>query len=665
MMTDPHRSHSLIEHAAPPQGMKGHAGWVCGFSADAGCMEAFVESFTSQGKRERADGGRTYVCLCLDRSQPQIVPGAVPGMLHLPSRKDAPPYRLMHAKVALLAFRNEADPKRWALRVLLTTGNWTRQTTEDSIDLIWRLDVTADDLAGPSADGKLAQNVTDMAAARDFWRWLRLYYQCGLFDKAAKANTQRAPFDELERWLDKLKPAADTTPRFLDTRRQALITQLVARVATLAGPKRRNTLALGSGFWEGGLGTGLPVVPSRIVQKLKEAELLTRNPEITMIFENENCAALADQRVFKSMSDAGWMLRPPLKEKDNRRLHAKFLFSANWQQGSNRCSSAWAYLGSGNMTPAGFLLDPRNGGNLETGIITPADGLHWYEDKRSGVTHVGKVLPIDWHTQITDASTLSAGEGPPEREALFLAAPVSHLLWTEDVTGNVLAVPAGEDRTDLIVMGLDGEALPRDAEGHFPWADEQPAHVGVGQSKVSPTIQVPVLDKHSRLAARELEPIDLEQAIELLAHFPSMPEVGSDDDGDADTIASIPTLHGGARSEARYAIRRTMELIEAVATRQTMVPDVDWMRWTQRLHCVLIQLGSLPGIGNDNAARSRKSALVEALLALEVNPLTCLREPPFLPDYVEPSSQAFAALDAALEAAEANWGVAEFVGFEG
>lgn len=56
--------------------------------------------------------------------------------------------------------------------------------------------------------------------------------------------------------------------------------------------------------------------------------------------------------------------------------------------------------------------------------------------------------------------------------------------------------------------------------------------------------------------------------------------------------------------------------------------------------------------------------MVEALLPLKINPLSCLREPPFLPDYVKRGSTEFLALDEALNAAEANWYVSEFDGLE-
>ncbi|PWW03824.1 hypothetical protein DFR52_101512 [Hoeflea marina] len=680
-MIHPHLPISLVEHAGPPEGMTGHAGWICGFSADADFMEAFVERFTGQGRSARADLGRTFIGLCLDRSQAQIPPGEVPGVLHLPARDDSPPYRLMHAKVALLAFRSAADDKDWALRLLVTTGNWTRQTTEDSIDLVWRLDLAAQDLLAREPVDALEQCRVDIVAARDFWRGLRQHYQSRLLEVDAKAEkaqkTQAAAFLELEHWLSRLKGNTVVTPRFIHTQQQALINQLAHRVKAHAGSQRRNNLVLGSGFWEGEPITGLPKVPSKIAKALVDASLLTQSAKITLVLESQGCAALADKGVFDSIKAAKWTLLHPFKvEGDVRRLHAKFLFSANRQGDSENCASAWVYLGSGNLTPAGFLNPPNRGGNLEAGVIMAADGLCWKLGTKSPLLPVAKVLPIDWNADISDVSVLSSGDGPPERDPLFMAASVSHMLWVPEDTFNFLSVPEGEDATRIVILGPNNEALIEDACGRFPWDGEQPAYVGtrpIDQDDSASVVLVPVLDRYGRLAARRLDPIDLEQAIELLAGFPAVPEEG-DTRGAEDTPAPPDTNILAAASrrsmpDARYAIRRTMQLIEAIAQRQTMVPGADWTRWTQRLQCVLTQLGSLPqhgGNGEERAASKgmTRGILVEALLPLEINPLSCLRERPFLPDHVKRGSTEFLALDEALRAVEANWGVTEFVGLE-
>jgi hypothetical protein len=264
----------------------------------------------------------------------------------------------------------------------------------------------------------------------------------------------------------------------------------------------------------------------------------------------------------------------------------------------------------------------------------------------------------------------------PSRDLCNRAPPVSHLVWKPGEIANFLAVPQDEDATGIVILGPSNQALTPDGSGHFLWDGEQPAHVGVrrlDQNDGASTVLVPVLDHYGRLAARPLEPIDLEQAIELLDSFPAVPD-GGDTGDDEDPSAPLDTRNppgaaGRAAQDARYAIRRTMRLIEAMAERQTMVPKADWTSWTQRLLCVLMQLGTLPERGKLGQRRHdvkgpTRGALVEALLPLKINPLSCLREPPFLPDYVKRGSTEFLALDEALSAVEANWDVIEFYRLE-
>ena len=94
---------------------------------------------------QRAYEGRIAMALMLDPGNPQITPEEVPGVMHLPIN-GVPPFRLLHAKLALLGFRHTSDARQWRLRLIVSTGNWTRQTLEDSLDLAWRIDLCDQDL---------------------------------------------------------------------------------------------------------------------------------------------------------------------------------------------------------------------------------------------------------------------------------------------------------------------------------------------------------------------------------------------------------------------------------------------------------------------------------------------------------------------------------------
>ena len=161
---------SLARHFDPPEEFKGCFGWLCGYSADVPFLNDAAERFTRLTQGQRLCGpNRTGADA---RSQQwQIPPTAVPGVLHLPLRPGASEFRLLHAKVALMGFRHESDARQWQLRLIVTTGNWTRQTLEQSLDLAWRIDLRSDDLH--ERDASVYQACADLRAAWDLLTWLR------------------------------------------------------------------------------------------------------------------------------------------------------------------------------------------------------------------------------------------------------------------------------------------------------------------------------------------------------------------------------------------------------------------------------------------------------------------------------------------------------------
>lgn len=110
---------SLAALFSPPDGHRGQAGWIIGFSADAPFLELAADRFTGASKGQRALAGRTHLCLLLDPSAPQVPIGAAPGVLHLPARRLPLPFALLHAKVALLLFTSE---RSWVLRLGVSTA---------------------------------------------------------------------------------------------------------------------------------------------------------------------------------------------------------------------------------------------------------------------------------------------------------------------------------------------------------------------------------------------------------------------------------------------------------------------------------------------------------------------------------------------------------------
>ena len=637
---------SLAQHFEAPDDFVGCFGWVCGYSADASFLDIATEYFTRQTPAQRAHEGRIALALVLDSGNPQISMLDVPGVAHLPMLPmDRKPFRLMHAKVALLGFRsNTDDVERWQLRLIVSTGNWTRATLEDSLDLAWRIDIDSADIKSkPAADSPNvnSQACADVKAAWGLFVWLKSCFDTRILGAvpAGNNNIGSASFSALfESWIKKASAKAGSeTPRFFDNRRSSLLAQLPQLVEANGGKVKRNYLAMGSGFYEGAASNdSIPSVISNIRDSLKENQLLTATPEIDVFVNPEACQAIATCFLSKN----------PI-----RFLHAKFIFSANYRKNSSLCNSAWTYLGSGNLTGPGFNSKASaSGGNLEAGVVFGSEKLYW-ERKRINASAdqvVTELLPIQWDDDAASQEfPLAAGGEMPAHDELFIAAPISWLHWCDDGESFWLeAAPSSGEAFD--VLSAAGSACHRRTDGGFSWSDRRPLVVTVRweiKGKAT-TATVPVLDKFGRFAATVQPQKELDEAGWLLDSFPMPPD--DDELKDGDRGDGSPQTNEGSttsKSVAIYPIREMMQFIEQVAAKQTSLYKSDWSAWCVRLEQCLEQ-----------AADSR---VVKAFLPLELNPLSVLFAAPFRPEFAESQDtdegQRYEAL---LHRVEVKWRVA-------
>lgn len=217
----------------------------------------------------------------LDPGSPQIAPVDVPGVAHLPLRATLKPFRLLHAKVAVLGFRHEKQRSNWMARLIVSTGNWTRQTLEESLDLCWVVDINGQDVTHFDK----AQVCADLRAAFDLVNYVRETYDLRMLG---------ATVAQLDEWLGKLPSAADLpAPRFFDNRTQSFMEQVPGLVKMHAGSAARNHLSMGAGFYEAPSGQRVPAVLERISTDLRRAGLLTANPEVAVFVNETACQAVA------------------------------------------------------------------------------------------------------------------------------------------------------------------------------------------------------------------------------------------------------------------------------------------------------------------------------------------------------------------------------------
>jgi len=652
-MADPDFSPlSLSQHFTAPDDFTGAFGWVCGYSADAAFMDIAAERFTGLTRGARAAAGRLYLVLMLDAGNDQITTVAAPGVMHIAALKRAGPYRLMHAKVALLGYRHKLDAGRWLLRLVVSTGNWTCQTLRDSLDLAWRVDLDSETLSDLDDDDRI--DCADVAAAWDMLRWLRDRYDAGivgLTDDAGARSPSQLAAKELERWIATAsRRRKDAQPRFIDNRRMPL---LDAVVGTFAEPDRivRNYIALGSGFFEGKNGDAEePAVLRQIVSTLQDEGMLTKNPYADVIVDPSACQAVS--ATAQTMIKIGWTIRPAGQPSEpERKLHAKFIFSANCRTGSNSCSRPWLYMGSGNLTASGFThRASANGGNLEAGVVLIPDQLYWEGGKHVDPACVlGNVLPIQRDTEWEGTAPLLEGPGMEEREPEFAELPLSYLYWRAEEGGGWL-YPESLDKVEgtQLSNGAGAHIEPQPGKGYW-WPAAMPRQVMLVWGGGVHDAQVPVIDQFGRVAGGKLVDLDLDAASWELSRFPGTGDEEDPPEGDPEQPDGGRDANGGKScgGVGQYPVRKMMELIEQIAETQCSLKQADWQAWCYRLEQVLVQ--------------ARNSAALEEFSKLALNPFSPLYLPAFRPAFAERNdSEAGVLYEGVLRRVEQSWGVADF-----
>ncbi len=634
---------SLAQHFDTPDDYVGRFGWLCGYSADALFMNDAAERFTHATENQRASLGRISLALMLDPGNPAISLLDTPGVAHLPfdsKNNSKMPFKLLHAKVALLGFHHQENPERWHLRLLVSTGNWTKQTLEESLDLVWRLDITSEALNSSSKEA--LQNCADIKAAWCFFEWLQKYFNTEILSIQSancESETEQAVLST-KNWINRCVRKAQGAPRFLDNRKQSLLAQITRKIKTGKSSKR-NYLAMGSGFYESSSKLGeAPKVPLKIIQTLRKADLLTDSAELAIYVNPRSCQAIAS--ALDSLNSKGISVYPAntpaavFGDKVQRTLHAKFLFSC--RKNSNKCSSSWVYLGSGNLTHPGFdNVMSTSSGNLESGVIFFPDSLNWND--------VTKLLPIQGSEQIENAQQLEAGGDMEQRDVAYIAPPITWLLWYEEKHLIELR-PAGSNIESVEVLRSSGNTCPKTKTG-FLWNDDRPREVCIRwqHDKATQEAKIPIVDKYGRIAAAELTALSLEAAWWQLATFPMPADITDEDTDDADAIKNTNRKGKNSKPTISYPVRQMMELIENIAAKQITINELDWNTWCVRLEQTLSQ--------------AKDSSLVQYFREnLQLNPLSPLRYAAFRPSFAESNDSKQGKLyDDILKKIEEDWKV--------
>jgi hypothetical protein len=650
---------SLLKHFEAPEHYLGRFGWLCGYSADCHFLDQAAERFTQQTPPQRAHQGQIALAVMLDPGHGAIALTNAPGVAHLLFKPEQnKPFSLLHAKVAVLGFRHETDPQRWLLRLIVSTGNWTVQTLTESLDLAVCIECSSEDLQ--QNPDWLKHNCSDINAAWQMLAWLRQYFDTRILNAKSTQQSQSLTNQSMQWLSSRLSDVAthigNAKPRYFDNSDKSLLKQLVPLIKQHGTEVKRNYLAMGSGFYEGANGKGkVPEVLRKIRSALSEAGLLTLKPEVDVFVNPSACQAVAES--LSPMKAAGYRVRAASQNTDifggvvPRSLHAKLMISSNYRDGSPRCSNAWVYLGSGNLTSPGFTnAMSATLGNLEAGFMFSPEGLHWQDARDINDTQVvSNLLPIQWDTEIAEFEQLSSGKAMQENEEYPLAPPLAWLNWQAGVEGGDLSA-SEQIEYDVTPLDSNGNACINVQPGKWRWFGQPPRVVNIQwiTSKGMQQAVIPVLDELGRLAATPLFELTLDEIWWQLANFP-MATLDEDMSLEGDEInlansdkSKISENNSGA---AEYPIRKMMVLVEQIAAKQVELYQADWLAWCTRLEQSLLQIA--------------KDPVIKVFRDMRLNPLSPLRQPAFLPVFAEqPSSPEGESYHALLTRIEKSWDVA-------
>lgn len=567
---------TLLDVFVPPEGMVGHSAALVAMTGADDFLEEAVQRFTGLQPRQRTELGNVLVYLMLDghsSSSRKAVfpPGRIPG-LHEFQPRSVDAGKLLHAKVALLAFATNRTGAPVHLRLAVLTANYTYTSARQQLELVWVVDLPLDG----SARIEDRADVAEAGAFIDSLIVQRFHRDEGKLSTKERKLTER---------LDVLLGAAASVspvnrkPRFIHSLERPLYDQIRERFRR-AMEKPRNLLLCGSGFYEEP--SGKAKKPA-VFGKLEDLGVFTPKPRRVALVEPRAAGAVADWA--RAGKTEGWEVVRPFDALDNNRcLHAKFVYAGYLRDGY--ASNGWLYLGSGNLSRRGILSHGgMSEGNVETGVVfevaerfAPEDIERWLFWSRE----LEAVEEREWMQGPVgdgpDAQPIL--EAPPILSALIKATPARslRLLWREDAT---------EAHASIAWTGCDWFDVQRGDERALK-DDESPTALQV-RGASGRTWVVPVVDATGRIGWQPPRFDSYADALAALLDFPIRPAEATDDEDGVEGRGRATNGNDTGETveqEKSYALHAAAEFVEKVAALQAALPESmldDWLDHLDRM----------------------------------------------------------------------------------
>ncbi len=595
---------SLLNLFAPPEAnWKGVFGLVCGLSAEEVFMDEMLEQFTGLSKKMRQKTGQVVMVLFQDGHNRPIE--SLPG-LYNPWQNNDEKWKnleLMHAKVALLGFGESVAGKPVFYRLIVSTGNWTKEAVNNSLNLVWYCDY---DTTGNEKDQR--QSAKDMAEAVVFWKKLMGYYQVskevnkkidGFLKNDKKEGTVLEGIKPPQR---KYKPqfisnllednASKTAKIFC---KNSMGAQVINKFC--ASGTRRNFIICGSGFFESINNNDTPQEPevlSKFIDYLQEKQILTADPEKWLVINPATCGAVGQWLKKTGQDNCGWKLclaKHPDFDNSPYPFHAKYIFMGNYNS-SDSITSGLLYLGSGNLSIQGFALGPGTGGNIEAGVVVEAQ--KYSEDE------LYEMLGIDYEDDLTIDDIPDETEGEDSEQPnteMQTPPPIAACVWRRE-DKKLTWKWCDNDWNEVQLCGQDikqdkEELVFKNKDINFSGG------VKINAKKNGKSLEwtIPVFTEDGNFYCPPVQP---KSGWEIIDDLSSFPAISYEDD---DTDEGIESEDGGRGSQASskdnfsdlrneldsFPLHLATTLVETIAARNQQITEGQLPDWIALLRRTLIE----------------------------------------------------------------------------
>jgi len=604
---------SLLNLFSPPNDKRrGVFGLICGLSADEQFMDSVLEQFSGLNRNQRKYSGHMSIALFLDAHNKPI--HSLPGLYNPWPNKQSTwkNISLMHAKVALLGFGESAKGKPDYYRLIVSTGNWTKEAVNNSINLVWYCDYDT----VSKEDQK--QNAKDISETVTFWQQLTgtnkgngNYYQIAenvkkhidfFLNVASNAiippqrgyssqfisNLLNGKADKIAKYFEADSMGAQVLKQFCDSE------------------IRRNFIICGSGFFEQAdpkitKANGLkpePEVIHKIIGYLKN-KILTRDPIQWLVINPQSSGAAGQWIKSIEPDDLVWILgRPkhPEFQKTPYPFHAKYVFIANYKDADSieSITSGLLYIGSGNLSKQGFILGPRNGGNIEAGVVVETE-------KYDSIKNFCILLGID-PENILKAKDIpdqvDGEESEQDRSEFQNPPPIASCVWNP-TTSKLTFQWADSDWVDVTLH--DQSVLsPNQTELLIDRKDcdfSSGVKLNAKQNGKCCEWIIPVFAENGNSCSPPLRPKSGQEIIDALYSFPATSYEDEDDDMDNDEGDGI--IYNGSITQKedfselrdeldRFPLHLATSLVEAIAARNQQIREGQLPDWIEHFRRILI-----------------------------------------------------------------------------